>query len=285
MPSVKRRRSTAGPSVYAKRAKTVRANRILAYRAMSRNVGRSVYGPVRRAIAGVQRLNRMIETKEGCYKTGVNVAYAHNRVSQIALLSTNNTNNPFCRQNAPDDPMGAGILRMIGDNITVKGMKATFFIENALARPKVYYRIMLLKGPRGADFTNIFKGITGNLMIDQMNTEKYTVIASKRFNVTPSNFQANGVNAGGEPLQIPSITGDTLAGTASKIVNFWVPGRKFGRGGNLQYENGSNELKFFDYRWVICVYDWYGTPSLPGPVYNNVGRINEGYVKIYFKDA
>jgi hypothetical protein len=31
------------------------------------------------------------------------------------------------------------------------------------------------------------------------------------------------------------------------------------------------------------VYDWYGTPD--GGAGNIVGRINEGYTKIYFKDA
>jgi len=229
----------------------------------------------------------MIETKEGCWRTGTNIGYVHNTTTVIALTGTVG-NNPFSRglagQAIQDDPMTAGAMRTIGDAISLRGMKATFFLENNLGRAKVFYRIQLIKGPRGADFTQIFKGITGNKMIDQLNTEKFTVIAQRRFTLTPSNNMANGVNTAGEPLDIPSVGGDRTAGQASKIVNFWVPGPKFGKGGNIQYENGSTDLKFYDYRWVMTVYDWFGTPFNPiAP--NSVGRINEGYIKIYYKDA
>jgi len=60
-----------------------------------------------------------------------------------------------------------------------------------------------------------------------------------------------------------------------------IPGRKFGRSGVIRYENGSNQVKFFDYVPLFVVYDWYGTPQ----DINNVGRINELYAKIRFKDA
>lgn len=235
-------------------------------------------GGVRTAIAGVQRLNRMIETKEGCFKTSPNAVYGHNTIGPIGFVGSANS-DVFYRQTTTntDDPMNAGALHVIGDSMSVKGIKATFFIENSLGRPKVYYRIMLVKGPRGASFgADLLKGITGNNMIDQINTERYTIIASKRFTCVPSNAQAtNAVVLTG----VPQDNG-TAVGTASKIVNFWVPGNKFGKGGNVQYENGGNVLKFYDYRWCIQVYDWYGTTAG-----NNVGQINEGYYKIYFKDA
>lgn len=236
---------------------------------------------VRRASAGVKRLNSMIETKEGCVKTSANQAYSHNTVSVVNFTPSANM---FSRTSGTDDPMGVSALKVIGDACCIRGVKATFFIENSLARPKVYYRLMLLKGPRGAVFWDCFKGITGNLMIDQMNTEKYKIIASKTFNVTPSNSMANTVSAElghqGEPQEVWSSATINSGGTASKIVDFWIPGKNFGRNGNIQYENATDNLKFFDYRWVMCVYDWYG--SAAG---NQVGRINEGYCKIYFKDA
>ena len=225
----------------------------------------------------VSRVTSMIETKEGCFKTTPNAAYQHNTIGPIGFMGSG-SNDLFYRQTATntDDPMTAGALHVIGDSMVVRGVKATFFLENSLGRPKVYYRIMLVKGPRGATFTNdIFKGITGNIMIDQINTERYTVIASKRLTVTPSNAQATNATLTG----LPQDNG-TAVGSASRIVNFWIPGKKFGKQGRVQYENGSALVKFFDYHWVIAVYDWYGTPIL-----NNVGQINEGYYKIYFKDA
>jgi len=286
MPNGKRTRpatwnySASAKRAYSKRARTAKSRGTTGMAGILR-------ASVRRATKGVQRLNRMIETREGCWKTNTNIGYAHNLTAVIPLLGTAG-NNPLTRgvggQSVQDDPMTAGVMRTIGDAISIRGMKATFFLENSLARAKVYYRIQLIKGPRGADFTNIFKGITGNKMIDQLNTEKFTVIAQKRFTLTPSNNMSNGVNAAGEPLDIPSVAGDRTAGQANKIVNFWVPGAKFGRGGNIQYENGSTDLKFYDYRWVMTVYDWFGTPMNPITP-NLVGRINEGYIKIYYKDA
>jgi len=230
----------------------------------------------------VQRLTRMIETKEGCYKTAINTAYPHNSVTIITLNGAT-ANSPFSRSNGTEDPMGSGTLKCIGDKITISGIKASFFLENALGRPKVFYRIMLVKGPRGAAFGNdLFKGVTDNKMIDQMNTERYKIIAQKRFSVSASNYGANSTTLTGEPLEVLTIGGDYRAGIGSKIVNFWIPGSKFGKGGNLQYEDsGSSNVKFFDYRWCMLVYDWFGTPMAP----NNVGRINEGYSKVYFKDA
>jgi hypothetical protein len=62
----------------------------------------------------------------------------------------------------------------------------------------------------------------------------------------------------------------------------WIPGAKFGRGENLQYENASaSQLKFYDYRICILCYDWFGTPQDA----NTVGKLNDLITTIYFKDA
>ena len=72
------------------------------------------------------------------------------------------------------------------------------------------------------------------------------------------------------------------AAIGTKVFKMWIPGRKFGTYGSVQYENASTtQVKFYDYRLVILAHDWYGTPQ----DVNNVGKINELYCKIYFKDA
>lgn len=217
----------------------------------------------------VNTIYNMIETKEGAFSTS-SINLPHNNVYLW-------TQNILSSVQGVADPM-LGNPNRLGDQINVKGVAAKFFVEAALGRCKVNFRIMLLKGPRGATFTraDIFKGMSGNKLIDQLNTEKYTIMAQKIFNVSASNFVAQTVGLTG----IPGTA--TAAGmTGNKIVSFWIPGRKFGRDGRVQYENGTADLKFFDYRWVVVAYDWFGTPQ----DVNNVGVINECWSKLYFKDA
>jgi len=222
------------------------------------------------AVARIQRIERTIETKESQFSLA-NQQVAHNNVYIW-------TQNPLeTNYGTPTDPM-AGLAPRIGDQITVKGLAASFFVEGSLQRSKVHFRIMLLKGPRGASFTraDIFKGMSGNKMIDQLNTEKYTVITQRRFDVSPPNSSPQSLSV---ITGVPASSGPGITG--NKIVNFWIPGRKFGRDGVVKYENGTGFLKFYDYRWVILAYDWYGTPQDT----NNVGYVNEAWSKIYFKDA
>lgn len=219
----------------------------------------------------VNEMYRMIETKESGASNPQNIQCAHNNVT---ILSP----NPIATSPGTGDPM-SGLGNRIGDQIKLRGMKTKFFLEGSLQRSKVYFRVMLLKGPRGAAFTraDIYKGAAGNKMLDDINTEKYTVVAQKIINVTAPNATANtitGIN--GVPLTA------TVSGiTGNRIISFWIPGRKFGRNGVITYENGSTNCKFFDYKWVVVAYDWYGTPEDT----NNVGVVNEMYSKIYFKDA
>jgi len=227
------------------------------------------------------RLYSMIETKEAQHKTLANVALAHNNVT-VVNSSAGGALNPFSIGQGVQDGMGTGTnTNRVGDKITVKGLLIRAFFENALERAKVYYRVMFIRCAKGDTITRatLFKECADNKMIDQVNTERYTILGQRIFNVSASNNMAatlvlppigNGVPATGTP-----------AGIATRPFKMWIPGRKFGKGGNMQFENGSVQIKFFDYRVVIVVYDWFGTPQ----DINNVGRINELYTKLYFKDA
>jgi len=222
----------------------------------------------------VQRIERTIETKEACQYPGIgNLQLQHNEIRFLI--------NPFGDINqGTGDPMGIGGNR-IGDKISIKGCYFVGMLQNTAGRPKVYYRLMLVKYAKGDTPTtaNMFKGCSQNKMIDQVNTERFSILAQKTVTVTSSSngtYQSTGL--GGQP-----ITDGTSGGVGSKIIKMWVPGHKICRNGDLQFESNSLQTKFFDYRWVILVYDWYGTPS-PIPV-NNVGSLTESYSKLYFKDA
>jgi hypothetical protein len=137
---------------------------------------------------------------------------------------------------------------------------------------------MLVRGAKGETFNraNLFKNIVDNKIIDQMNTERFTIVASKRMTIDASNAAANAVGATGVPVN--GVGG----GISGRPFSLWIPGSKFGRNGTIKYEDAStSQVKFYDYRIVILAYDWYGTPQ----DLNNVGVLNSFYTKLYYKDA
>lgn len=240
---------------------------------------RTLQASMRRFLA---KQSSMIETKEGQWKSYPNTSLPHNQVYVVKtdLLQTSSL-NPFKLVVGDGDPASYNSGSRIGDQINVKGLKIVAFFENALKRSKVHYRIMLVRCSKGdtIDRTTLFKNDSDNKMIDCVNTERFTIVAQRRFNIyTQGPFSAESVNAAGEAL----TTNTTGGAIGSKIITMWVPGRKFGKYGKCNYEDQStSQLKFFDYRVVIVSYDWYGTPQDS----NAVGKLNELYTKLYFKDA
>lgn len=250
----------------------------------------SMYRPMVKFVAKrVNSLYRMIETKETSRTGTINLALAHNNITVFGSYNQANLPysivsvcNPFSLAQGADDAMN-GVGQRIGDAVNVRGLMIKGFFENALERPKVYYRVMLIRGAKGETFSRdtIFKNASQNKMIDQVNTERFSVVAQKIFNISSSNGTANTVTLTGVPVD-NSLPDNASAGIGTKTFKMWIPGRKFGRNGYVQYENQSaTQVKFYDYRICILAYDWYGTPQDA----NAVGRVNEMYTKLYFKDA
>lgn len=232
----------------------------------------------RRAVQGVQRLTRMIETKESQRVGPVNGSLGHNNVEVIPDAAGGFYLNPFQMSQGAGDPMSQATGNRIGDSIAVKGLTIKAFFENALSRARVYYRLMLIKCAKGDVPTRavLFKNDSNNKMMDVVNTERFTILAQKIFTIDCSNAAPSSVGASGVP------TGTTPSGIGTKLVSMWIPGRKFGRDGIVQYlSDSTSDLKFFDYRLAVVAYDWYGTPQ----DINTVGKINEIFTKLYYKDA
>lgn len=231
----------------------------------------------------LRRVESMIETKEGCQRTSTNLGLAHNNISVVGT-SAGGDMNPIITQNGTGDPMDRTIGNRIGDQISVKGVLFKAFIENALGRSKVHYRILLIRAAKGDPInrSNLFKNNSDNKTIDQINTERYTVVASKKFTISAANAAASSTQlVTGAPVEL--LPGGTqFGGQGTRAISMWIPGKKFGRNGVIKYENASSsQAKFYDYRFVIFAYDWYGTAQ----DVNNVGILNEAYCKLYFKDA
>lgn len=225
----------------------------------------------------VNTLYKMIETKHFTWRTSANVDLPHNNVYIVQQQSGGDL-NIFRSALGTDDPMGVGGSR-IGDSISCKGVMIRGFFENALSRPKVHYRVMLVRCAKGdtPSRANLFTSDSNNKMIDQVNNERFSIVAQKIFNIANQGPQSvTTVDAAGQP-------GDSnRASIGTRTFKMWIPGYKFGNNGIVKFENASQtQVKFYDYRICIVAYDWYGTPQ----DINNVGKINELYTKLYFKDA
>jgi len=225
-------------------------------------------------------MGRTIETKESqerACSTGMQ-SISHNNVLVVQNQARFAALNPFTCSNGTGDAMDANNGTRIGDQITLKGLSVKMMLENPVDRSNVYYRIMLIKCAKGdtIDRTTPFKNDSANKLMDVINTERFTIIAQKIVNLKTSN--AVGVSVG--LTGIPAAA--TNAGIATKLVTMWISGSKFGKNGNVQYENlSAAQVKFYDYRFVMLCYDWNGTPQ----DINAVGKLNDLIAKMYFKDA
>jgi hypothetical protein len=119
-------------------------------------------------------------------------------------------------------------------------------------------------------------------MLDTFNTERFTVLHSKYVKLTAPNM-------GIDPALIQVLgsgfaSGGEVISRATRIVKFWVPGKKFSKSGILQYENGSAQVKLVDYHFFIYAYSNYSVSSA-FPLVFNVGRLNDCHIKMHFKDA
>lgn len=284
-----KRKSPSSYSYRAKRARMTGTMTLGKRRLMARpSLIRMGYKPSLSLIsAKVNNLSRMIENKHFTWRTSANINLPHNRVTVLQLQSGGDL-NPFRSVNGTDDPMGTGGTR-IGDQITASGLLIRGMFENAFERSRVHYRVMLVKCSKGdtIDDATFMQNITGNKLIDQLNTERFTIIAQKMFTIqTGPPGQATRAGTNGAALTEPS-NAIWYGGQGTRTFKMWIPGRKFGLNGRVTFENNSQgQVKFFDYRVVVIVYDWYGTPTGGGAIpNNNVGKVNELYTKLYFKDA
>jgi len=226
-------------------------------------------------------IGRAVETKESQERANSGTTIqncAHNNILVVQNIGRSSVFNMFFLNNGTGDPMEANQGSRIGDQILLKGVSIKMFLENPIDRCNTHYRIMVVRGAKGETFdrTTLFKNKSANKMMDVINTERFTIIAQKIVNLRASNGTASAISLTGVP-------GNSVnAGNATRLVTMWIPGSKFGRGGNIQYENGSaSQVKFYDYRICILAYDWYGTPQDA----NTVGKVNDLIATCYYKDA
>lgn len=278
-----KRKSTQSYNARFKRARMGMKTQAGYRRLLSRNLPSRFGGPYRGVAIVTKRVNqlyRMIETKEATHKLESGLA-----VGDRYLIYHNNTYilpiEPFRLAQGAADAMGEGLqANRIGDRISIKGLMIRGQVETAQLRSKVYFRIMLVKAAKGdtIDRTTLFKNNCSNKMLDQVNTERFTVLAQRIMNVTVTGQNPatwNNTNFNGE-------TNDSYrGGIGTRNFTIWVPGNRIIKDGNMQFENNSFQPKFFDYKIVVLAYDHVATAQDT----NQILQLNCIYTKCYFKDA
>ena len=230
--------------------------------------------------AAAQVINRLVETKSGVRPFTDGTEIAHNRlvvVDSSPLATTQGTSDSESSQGT-----------RIGDKIKIKGLAFKGMLELNERYSDVTFRIMFIKSAKGdvPSHFNMWQNVSGNKMLDHFNTERYTLVAQKWIKIRSAGHGVTGnypwaVGAGGDYIDPANGSHETVS-RATKLFNIWIPGDKIVPGGHLQYENQGSQPKFHDYHAIIYAYSNYSTSDL---LSYNVGRVNDAFVKLYYKDA
>ena len=220
----------------------------------------------------LKMLTKTIETKSGTRLISDGQEYLHNTLYNISSTWLQTNNGTMDVENTPG--------QRIGDKITLVGVSFKMMLELNERYSDVTFRMFVVRSAKGdTPATNtLWQGASANKMLDTFNTERFTILFSKYVKITAR-------NQGNTPNLIQEIGSGYQVGTdvisrATKIVKFYIPGKKFTRNGILQYENGTSQTKFFDYHFMIYAYSNFSTTEV-----FNVGRLNDCFIKMHYKDA
>lgn len=235
--------------------------------------------------AAVRRvLNKNIETKQS--QSSLSTDY-----TQIGHNSFANIDNAVLyTAQGIGAPLANSSACRIGDKITLLSAQFAMMIELNERYSDVTYRILLVRSSRGdtPTTTTLFTGLSGNKMLDTVNTDRYTVLYQKWGKIRPL-----GMSVGRRGIQDSSVTepstgmylqndASVTMSRATKIIKFTVPGSKFAKGGVIQYNDASGDQKFFDYNLLVYAYSNFTTSSALG---YNVLAVNDYYHLLKYKDA
>jgi len=227
-----------------------------------------------------KELRKVQEIKKSNSTSTDGVEVGHNGFVQLdqALLATSQ---------GIQDPNTSFQNNRIGDEIVFKGIQIKMMLELNERYSDVSYRIMLVRSPRGdnPNTSGVFwNGLSGNKMLDTINTERYTILFSKWGKIKAGNFGGQTASTGallGGGLYDVGGTNVNLYSRQTKIESFNLS-PKIMRLNKITYDGGSLTAKTYDYNLCIYAYSNYTTSDLLG---FNVLRINDYVKTMYYTDS
>lgn len=218
-------------------------------------------------------INDAMETKESVSSASDGTEIFHN--SFITRSS-----NLLQTSQGVQDPTNNNASNRIGDKISLMGISIKMMLELNERYSMGTFRIFVVKTARGDTPTAgaFWNNMSGNRMLDTINTERFSILASKTVVIRQSSTAIN--PTGLQVVGSGFASGGTVISRATKLVTIYIPGRKFGRNGVVQYENASQNPKFFDYHLLVYAYSNYDSTN---SFY--VGRVNDEVIRMFYKDG
>lgn len=224
--------------------------------------------------------SKMLEQKTSIHSASDGTQISHNNfitldpnlleTTQGAGAGNNNTSN------------------RIGDKITLKKIDVAMMVELNERYSDVSFRIMVVKMAKGDTLTTatLFNGLSGNKMLDTVNTERFSILYQKWFKITARNKgtlqNEQGVQSGYYGVGASSANQGDVQSRATRIIKFSIPYKKFASSGVITYENASSQVKFYDYKVILYSYSNWSTSDALG---YNTGRLNDYIKTIKYTDA
>ena len=226
-------------------------------------------------------LARKIETKQSTYTGTDGQVIRHNNFQIIEP-----TANFLRTNNGTGDPM-TGTGDRIGDEITLKGISLKMMIENQYRYCDVTYRLLLVRSSKGDTPTraSLFRGLSGNKMLDSINYERYSIVAQKTFKIKGGNSASDGT-----PVVVAGVSygfsrqdaTNLIVSPPTRIIRMYIPGAKISKGGVIKYEDlSTSQVKFFDYNLLLFAYANLGTSQ----DVVDIAQVNDYIKTMYFTDA
>ena len=114
------------------------------------------------------------------------------------------------------------------------------FNKKTLLSKRILFRFQYLP------HLTLWQGASTNKMLGNFNTERFTIIKSKSIK---TQYVYSGQWCTDRGIRIHTSGTEHVQSRATKIFKISIPGKRFVKGGVLQYENGSSQPKFYDNLW------------------------------------
>ena len=169
-----------------------------------------------------------IETKQSLQTIADGTEIFHNN---FVTLSS----NLLATTQGVQDPETAATNNRIGDQVTALGVKLSMMVELNERYSDVTFRLLVIKSARGDTPTraSLFNGLSGNKMLDTINTERYSILSQKWFKIKAANAGVNaavGVSGFADQNNVTQVVS-----RATRIIKLWIPGSKFVRSKIIKY--------------------------------------------------